>query len=247
MKSRSVFSALSRLRQRLRPVLSRSRRFVKDVLYPEEALCLVCGAVVRSGSLCETCRASLLQEDFFSFWAYESLDGVPAYSLRPHRSVARRLVLELKHQAAACAAEELAALLLPLPDFLSFTPDTVVTWVPMPARRRRERCIDHGRVLAEAFAARLNLPCRQLLIRRNDGGRTQASLNRKARQANLRHAFGPAGPVRCPVLLVDDVLTTGTTALRCIEVLRKAGAPEITVLTATRAARSRTAGPGTGG
>ena len=37
------------------------------------------------------------------------------------------------------------------------------------------------------------------------------------------------------VLLVDDVLTTGTTAARCIEALREGGAREITVLTMTKA------------
>ncbi len=223
---------------RLRPVFSRFGHFLQDVIYPEEALCLACGAVVRSGCLCGDCRASLRQDNFFSSWAHRDLDGVPAFSLRPHSGVARTLVLRLKHQAAACAAEELAALLLPLPDFLSFSPDTVVTWVTMPARRHRERCIDHGRVLAEAFARRLNLPCRQLLVRREDGARTQASLHMKDRRKNLRQAYAPAGTIDCPVLLVDDVLTTGTTALRCIEALRKAGAVEITVLTATHALRS---------
>ena len=238
MKHRFIPAGKSRLLPGLRRSLSHFGGFLKDVIYPEEALCLACGAVVRSGCLCEVCRDSLRQDDFFSSWAHRDLDGVPAFSLRPHHGVARALVLRLKHGAAACAAEELAALLLPLPDFLSFTPDTVVTWVTMPGRRRRERCIDHGRVLAEAFARQLNLPCRQLLLRRNDGARTQASLHMQDRKRNLRQAYTPAGAVDCPVLLVDDVLTTGTTALRCIEALRKAGAGEITVLTATHAVRS---------
>ena len=220
---------------RLQSALSRAREFVLDVLYPEQALCLACGAVVRSGCLCDVCRDSLRRDDFFRSWEHRDLNGVSAFSLRPHHGIPRSLVLALKHQAAACAAEELAELILPLPGFFTLPPSTVVTWVPMPARRRRERCIDHGRVLAEAIARRLNLPVRPLLRRQNDLARPQASLNRAAREQNLRKAYSPAGKIDSPVLLIDDVLTTGTTALRCIDALRKGGAQSITVLTITYA------------
>ena len=220
---------------RLRSAARRVRSFLLDILYPEEALCLSCGAVVRTGCLCGACRLSLRRDDFLFSWQRRDLDDVPAYSLRPHRGVPRSLVLALKHQAAACAAGELAALVHPLPASLSFSPDTVVTWVTMPDKRLRERCIDHGRILAEAFARQLGLSCRPLLIRRNDRTRTQASLNRKEREQNLRGAFAPACDIDFPVLLVDDVMTTGTTALRCIEALRRGGAEDITVLTATYA------------
>ena len=132
-------------------------------------------------------------------------------------------------------ADELADLLLPVPSHICFSPETVVTWVPMPERRRRERCIDHGKVLAEAAAARLNLSCRPLLVRVNKSDKAQASLGRKDREANLSGAFAAPGKITFPVLLVDDVLTTGTTARRCAEALRKSGAGDITFLAFTRA------------
>ena len=114
-----------------------------------------------------------------------------------------------------CLADELADLLLPVPPHIIFPPETVVTWVPMPETRRRERCIDHGKVLAEAVATRLNLTCRPLLFRLNANDKTQASLGRQAREANLSRAFAASEKIAFPVLLVDDVLTTGTTARRC--------------------------------
>ena len=166
-------------------------------------------------------------------WERRDLGGVDAWSLRAHTGLARRLILRLKFGANACIAEELAEIVTPLPEGLSFPPDTIVTWVPMPRLRRRERCVDHGRLLAEATARRLRLLCRPLLIRRGEHAHTQRGLSGARRRRNLAHAYAPLRPIDFPVLLVDDVLTTGTTARRCIAALREAGARQITVLTFT--------------
>jgi predicted amidophosphoribosyltransferase len=153
-------------------------------------------------------------------------------------------VLRLKHSAEKCLAEELAGLLLPVPSHVVFPPETVVTWVPMPESRRRERCIDHGKALAEAAAARLGLSRRPLLLRLDTRDTPQATLGQKAREANLSGAFAPAGKFSCPVRLVDDVLTTGTTARRCAEALQAGGAVKVTLLAFTRALGHPSADPG---
>ena len=143
------------------------------------------------------------------------------------------LVIRLKYGAEARAARILAGLLLPLPEDVSFPPDTVVTWVTMPESRRRERAVDHGRLLAEAFAEKLSLPCRQLLLRRDRREKRQVGLGEKERAANLAGAFRPKEKITFPVLIVDDVRTTGTTLCRCAEALRSGGADYIAGLTVT--------------
>ncbi len=213
-----------------------ARAFLNDIVYPERAVCGVCGRLSEGGVLCGECKARLISEGMIMAWDREELEpGLDAYVLRPHTGVARQLVLRLKHSAEKCMAEELADLLLPVPSHIFFSPETVVTWVPMPENRRRERCIDHGKILAEAVAVRLNLTCRPLLFRRNAGDKTQAGLSRQDREANLSGAFASSEKITFPVLLVDDVLTTGTTARRCAEALRKGGAAEVTFLAFTRA------------
>ena len=212
-----------------------AKRFILDVLYPEAALCRACGRVTSGGRLCAACRETLLTDGAAFAWVPEELEpGLRAYSLRPHDGIPRRLVISLKHRAEACIADELASLIRPVPDYVSFSPATVVTWVSMPESRRRERCVDHGRLLAEAAARELGLACRQLLLRADTRGRTQVSLSARARKKNLSRVFEPAEEIAFPVLLVDDVLTTGTTARRCTEALRRGGAEDITVLTVTR-------------
>ena len=209
-------------------------RWGKDVIWPEDALCCVCGRVTDKDGLCASCRESLEHDGFFFAWERSDPDpDMPVWSLRPHEGVPRELVIRLKYGAESRAARLLSELLLPLPEGVSFPPDTVVTWVTMPESRRRDRGIDHGRLLAEAFAEKLSLPCRQLLLRRDRREKRQVNLTAAQREANLAGAFRSKENITFPVLIIDDVRTTGTTLRRCAAALREGGAEQIFALTAT--------------
>jgi predicted amidophosphoribosyltransferase len=127
-----------------------------------------------------------------------------------------------------------------------FEPE-VVTWVPLSRARLATRGYDQAGSLADAVGRRLDLPVRRLLRRTTDAG-PQARRGGAARREAMRGAFSPAGRPRGRVLLVDDVLTTGATAGACAQVLLRAGAAEVALLTAARAVASvRGWGPAEGG
>ena len=116
---------------------------------------------------------------------------------------------------------------------LKLRPDTLVTWVAMPRDRLRERGIDHARVLAEGVAGALGLRAAPTLERvRHHASRPQHQLSAELREQNVRRDFRARGPLHGPVLLIDDVLTTGATARACTECLLRAGATRVDVLTA---------------
>lgn len=218
-------------------LVQRGLRILREMVYPEGAVCLGCGRISRGDCLCPACRKELQEKDFMESWEIRRVEGVQAWSMRPHRGIARQLVLRMKHGAESRAAAELAALVRTRPEaFPQLDPETVVTWVPGPKDRIRERCIDHGKMLAEAVAGELGLKSGQMLQRKGND-RPQARLDLKAWEKNLRKAFEPVRKIRQPVLLVDDVLTTGTTAKRCVRALRKGGAEELLILTATYAVK----------
>lgn len=108
----------------------------------------------------------------------------------------------------------------------------VVTWVPCSPTRRRERGFDPAELLARALARRLRLQARRLLRRLDDEPQTARS--REGRLAGPRLVARP-GRVRGPVLVVDDVCTTGSTLRVAAAALRAGGVSTVLAAVATMA------------
>ncbi len=94
-------------------------------------------------------------------------------------------------------------------------------------------------MLAQSVAEAADLPLAQAL-RRRAGGETQVALHPTQRRANVERAFharqGVADALAgLPVLLVDDVLTTGATSTAAARALEGAGAREVRLVTFARA------------
>lgn len=100
---------------------------------------------------------------------------------------------------------------------------TQVAFVPLHPARLRRRGFDQARLLAQALAPRLSVPCRPLLERTRRTA-PQARLSARERLRNVQGSFAPRRPVEGTVLLVDDVFTTGATLGACSNALYRAGA-----------------------
>ena len=109
---------------------------------------------------------------------------------------------------------------------------TVVTWVPGRRPDIRRRGFDHAELLARSVARRLGLAATPLL-QRTSARPDQTRLGAAERRVNLAGAFR-ARPWGHPVVVVDDLVTTGATAAACAAALAEGGAPEVEVLAACR-------------
>ena len=99
--------------------------------------------------------------------------------------------------------------------------------MPLHPARRRERGFNQSELLAEALADHLGVPHVPGLIERVRATPAQARLGPAARRRNLRGAFRVPHPSRLAgrrVLVVDDVITTGSTLEACLDALDSAGA-----------------------
>ena len=117
-------------------------------------------------------------------------------------------------------------------EMLSPVEAELITWVPLSRRRLARRGFDQAEVLARALAVHLGIPTRRLL-ERHRSTRAQARMSGAERRRALTGAFRAIGRAD-RLLLVDDVLTTGSTAAACAEALVTAGARRVEVVTAAR-------------
>ncbi len=117
----------------------------------------------------------------------------------------------------------------------------VLVPVPLHATRKRERGYNQSWELCRSLAKITGLACKDAL-QRSRATKAQASLTRNMRVENLRGAFqvrprlAQNGTLKAKrVILVDDVLTTGSTASECARtLLRQAGVQNVVVITAAR-------------
>ncbi len=118
-------------------------------------------------------------------------------------------------------------------------PEAVYVPVPLHHWRLLARRFNQSAELCRALSALTDYPVVLNVLRRIRPTRRQVGLTREGRRRNLSGAFAIAHKRRelirdKPVILVDDVLTTGATIEACSRILLKAGALRVDVLTAAR-------------
>ena len=119
----------------------------------------------------------------------------------------------------------------------------LVVPVPLHKSRRRSRGFNQSELIARAAVRQLPRKLETLtdaLVRQRDTI-SQVGLSREERIENVRDAFRVAQPSRVngrDILLVDDVMTTGTTLSECARVLKQAGAERVWAATVARAFQS---------
>lgn len=116
-----------------------------------------------------------------------------------------------------------------------------VTFVPVHERKKRLRGYDQAQLLAKQVAASLGVPCLNCLTRTRMTA-AMKNMSKEQRRFNVEGAFSWREPADRDgekifdlrgkrILLIDDVVTTGSTAEACARVLRGRGATEVILLT----------------
>ncbi len=178
-----------------------------------------------SGEACEACRRAPPP------YAY-------ARAVAGYRDGMREAIHQLKFAGRVALARPLGDLLAEegRPDLPVEAIDGIVP-VPLHPRRQAERGFNQAEVLARRLARRWQRPLLAGLLVRALPTRPQTELDEAERRRNVRGAFRVPHPEAAAgrhLLLVDDVLTTGSTVRECSRTLLAAGAQTVGVLVLAR-------------
>jgi ComF family protein len=201
-----------------------------DTVFPYIPKCVCCG--VEKGVddyLCPACAKELEALN-----AGESnVGGIKAFSLYNYDGLIKSLVTGYKYSGKKWLSRFMGDAMASRLRSLPISTDCVCN-VPLHIKRRKSRGFDQSETIAKRISEVTDIPYIAAL-RRVRNTKTQTKLNEAQRRENISGAFESAAMVSGNVLLIDDVLTTGATALECARVLKEAGAGNVYIMTFARA------------
>jgi len=117
---------------------------------------------------------------------------------------------------------------------------TLIVPIPLHAARYRERGFNQAEEIARVAARTLRIPVDAQALVRRIATREQSGLSMRKRRKNVRRAFAAMRPLAAShVALVDDVVTTGSTALAAARALAERGVRQVEVWAAAEAVLTR--------
>lgn len=197
------------------------------------------GCLKVSSTVCKNCveqisqiESSLSSPKFHSFSS--EANNVVRNSARPnagskiivafgYSKIVRQMILSMKYRNMRSSVAVLGTALaerIIQETTISDQKIDLISWAPTTARRKLERGHDHAEILARFVAKELQVQCRGVLRRLTD--QPQTGRTRQQRLVGPRFVSRPLNN-KC-VVVIDDVVTTGTTLKRASQALYEGGA-----------------------
>ncbi len=239
--------------RRITSLAASSLRYSADLILP--AVCVSCGTLItHQNQLCPKCWSSLHlitpplcdrlgiplpgYEGSGPHISVQAVTNPPVFSraraAAHYSGIMRRLIVRFKFEDKH----------EPVPLFVSLMReagrellDDADLLVPVPLHRLRllQRRFNQSALLAKGISRATSVPANVVALQRTRRTETQVGLNQEARLENVAKAFGVSARGRKSVLgkkivLVDDVMTTGSTANACAAALLDSGAVRVDLL-----------------
>jgi len=217
-----------------------------DFIYPPYCIICECHLAENERVICEQCWCQVPQldrdDDLCRLAATGFGEGLffsRAISIWEFKEPIQTAIHYLKYQGFRVLAQRMGLFMAErLLEEEIFKDDPVLIPVPLHKTRVRERGYNQSALLCQAIAAATGIPFYGEILKRTRYTRSQTKLTAAERVKNVENAFQVCDPEKVRnrlVVLVDDVITTGSTMNACAKELMKNGAKKIYLLSAAKA------------
>ena len=213
---------------------------VLDLVFPPK--CPFCQRILEAprASACPVCVPELpWLEGEERERSVEFADG--CFSPLAYRDAVPEAVRRYKFSRVRALNKPFAILMAQcLDDCLGERPD-LICWAPLSRRRLRKRGFDQAELLAREMGRLLAVPVQPALRKTKDTDAQSGLEDMSARRDHVRGAYAllPGADLSGKrVVLVDDVVTSGSTLGACADLLRQGGAESVYCLTLAQARRA---------
>lgn len=185
----------------------------------EDKCCSLCGTSLKQKNICPHCQNNKREFD-------------EARSVCKYNDFMASLIAKFKYHNHPYMSLTFGHMISKKFKELKYDVDLIVP-VPITKKRMKQRGFNQAELIAKVFAKDTNLPLCCEIIEKQTETSHQADLDYEERQKNILGTFKVVNKKEVAgknVLVIDDVFTTGATTSACAEVLKKAKAKHVYVL-----------------
>ncbi len=206
-------------------------------------ICLICNQPIPESKnyVCESCWSAIspaVNSHLKSLWLKRAA-GADVYFSGYHscflfNDSVQKIIHSLKYEKIKNIVGEIAKKAVPpMLENSEITSSDYIIPVPLHKKKLKERGFNQSAVFTREVSKYLHIPCKENCLLRKRYTQTQTKLDAEERRINVSNAFDVKNGEEisnCKILLVDDLITTGSTINECAKVLLAAGARSVFAL-----------------
>ena len=209
--------------------------YILSLIYPPK--CVFCGTVIDKSDICEECEKTLPYtkgDSIYQKFPFVDKCISPLY----YKDYVRRAVLRFKFAGCSCYSRRLAGIMSECAENnLDCGSIDMVSCIPLSRKRMHDRGYNQAELLAKEISKKVGVEYLPTLKKIRHNTAQSTIKDSKQRAANVIGAYRviDAEEVKGKyILLVDDVVTTGSTVSECARILKKSGAKAVYCVTLAR-------------
>lgn len=210
---------------------------INKLIFPSHNMCYICKEREEDIKkyICMNCRENL--EQVHRKIDLDSPDIEYAYYSLVYNKKMREVVKDYKFHKKSYLYKPLEKLILDTINFYNLKEEIdLILYIPMHRRKEAIRGYNQCELMANILAKDLDIPISHNNLYKIRNTKSQNKLDRLERMENLKDSFSLRDPHKIKdrrILLLDDIITTGSTMMEASKVLKRAGAVKITGIALT--------------